>query len=95
MEGVFDVLEKLFGKCREIDIYCFGRFFFVVKEDRIRFFVIDIEKNVYIWRFFFGNLIVYVVWRVFYDYVEILFKNIRNSRIWNFIVLRGILLRVY
>lgn len=57
-----DVLEKFYGICKEIDIYCFGRFFLDVKEDKIKFLVIDIDGNVYLWKFFFGNLIVYVVW---------------------------------
>lgn len=31
-------------------------------------FVIDLEGNEYFWRFDFENVVVYVVWLVFYDY---------------------------
>lgn len=76
LKDVIDVLEKLYGVCKDIDIYCFGRFLIDVKEDRIKLFVIDIEGNVYFWKFFLVNLIVYVVWLVLYDYEEILFNKI-------------------
>lgn len=46
-KGVFDVLEKPFGKCKEIDIYCFGRLPTAAKEDRTRLLAIDTRENFY------------------------------------------------
>ena len=88
-EGVSDVLEKPFGKCRETDIYCFGRLPSAAKKDRTRFLAIDTEENVYTWRFSSGNPTAHAAWRALHDHVETPFKKIRNSRTWNPTVLRG------
>ena len=87
-EGVSDVLEKPFGKCRETDIYCFGRLPSAAKEDRTRLLAIDTEENVYTWRFSSGNPTAHAAWRALHDHVETPFKKI-NSRTWNPTVLRG------
>ena len=86
---VTDVLEKPYGKCKETDIYCFGRLPSNAEEDRTKLLAIDTEENVYIWKFSSGNPTAHAAWKAFHDHAETPHKTILNSKQWNPKVLKG------
>ena len=91
---VKDALEKPFGKCKETDVYCFGRLPSATKEDRTKLLAIDTEGNVYIWKFSSGNPTAHAAWKAFHDHVETPYRKITNNRVWNPKVLKGTMPKV-
>ena len=86
---VKDILEKPFGKCKETDVYCFGRLPSDTKEDRTKLLAIDTEGNIYLWNFFSGNPTAHAAWKAFHDHAETPVGKIRDNRVWNPIVIKG------
>ena len=82
-------MEKPFGKCKETDVYCFGRLPSDTKEDRTKLLAIDTEGNIYLWNFFSGNPTAHAAWKAFHDRAETPVGKIRDNRVWNPIVIKG------